>query len=554
MKRIIIFLTLISLFSVMSPSSADAAARSARVTIPKFPVTLNGTRIDSLYREYPLITYKDITYFPMTFYDSRYLGLETIWNNNEMGLFINKTGASGLYRDYRGVKKNTGYGTATVCPFPVKVNGADIDNANEEYPLLLFRGVTYFPMTWRFCRDMFGWEYEFTEKDGLKITSANPTVESLNINLPESMGISLPESDDMTLFGFIVFDGQYYAFGADRAVYQGSLTDPARREVIYRIPDGSLGGLYVDENRPYLRYHVGGAIMGADVTIQLNSDGTTEQVSYGYHLYKDFGDMKVIADQRLVDHFAGNNLTVRRGDGEYQSVGDPDFFYGAIVEIKQGENGYTSAAHTSDLYRIGDDIYTLACDMTKKEGSSGIYKVNLKTGETTCLVESSVIRFVMKGDYIYYISGGVENQIRRLCLSSGELIPIAGPYKDSRVTDVAVLNNIVYFTMFTYWPHADGNGFHGFYRADNSASLGFNTPINYKTQVAGMKILGDYLAVSFEGYSDIDDRFIVIDADGYIVFRTDDEVSIANVSVVDDRLYYVDSGSRRAGVVTLSAH
>ena len=186
--------------------------------------------------------------------------------------------------------------------------------------------------------------------------------------------------------------------------------------------------------------------MGADVIIQLNSDGTSEQVSYGYHLYKDYGDLQIIADQQLHFFLGGNNLTVKYGDGEYQPAGDPDYFYGSVIEITKGR---ISASHTSDLYRKGDNIYILACDMTKDEGSSGIYEVNLKTSEITCMVDSSVSRFIIEGEYIYYFNSGIENQVKRLQLSSGEVVPIAGPYKDSRITDIAVLNKNVYFTMIT---------------------------------------------------------------------------------------------------------
>ncbi len=52
--------------------SMPAMAANVQVALPNFPVTLNGTAIDNSYRQYPLLVYNNITYFPMTYYDCRF--------------------------------------------------------------------------------------------------------------------------------------------------------------------------------------------------------------------------------------------------------------------------------------------------------------------------------------------------------------------------------------------------------------------------------------------------------------------------------------------------
>ena len=52
--------------------SMPAMAANVQATLPSFPVTLNGTVIDNSYRQYPLLVYNNITYFPMTYYDCRF--------------------------------------------------------------------------------------------------------------------------------------------------------------------------------------------------------------------------------------------------------------------------------------------------------------------------------------------------------------------------------------------------------------------------------------------------------------------------------------------------
>lgn len=144
--------------------------RDVRLFLPKFKVTINGQEIDNEFREYPFIVYQDITYFPMTYHDSRFTGVETQWDNTA-GLTIQKFEGAWEYKFTERKVSNASKYFGDIATFPVVVNGKKIDNANEKYPLLLFRDVTYFPLTWRFAVDEFGWDYSFTKEDGLVIRS-----------------------------------------------------------------------------------------------------------------------------------------------------------------------------------------------------------------------------------------------------------------------------------------------------------------------------------------------------------------------------------------------
>lgn len=141
------------------------------VTVPQFAVNINGQTVSSDYRQYPLIVYNDITYFPMTYHDAQFLGLSTTWDGATSTLSVSKTESSGNYHDYLGSTLNKRNDYAERCSFNVIVNGKAIDNASEEYPLLLYRNVTYFPLTWRFGVTEFGWSYNFTSESGLVISS-----------------------------------------------------------------------------------------------------------------------------------------------------------------------------------------------------------------------------------------------------------------------------------------------------------------------------------------------------------------------------------------------
>ncbi len=157
----------------LSPAPVSAAsANSVGVTIADFPVRLNGQTMDNDYAAYPCIVYNQITYVPMTYYDCRFLGLVTDWNQSTQTLKIDKSSVRDPYHPSTQTVKN-GPGTAEIVTYPVVVNGKAIDNRSEQYPLLVFRQVTYFPLTWRFCVDEFGWSYNYTNETGLAISASS---------------------------------------------------------------------------------------------------------------------------------------------------------------------------------------------------------------------------------------------------------------------------------------------------------------------------------------------------------------------------------------------
>ena len=53
----------------------------------------------------------------------------------------------------------------------LSINGKDVVAVNDPYPPIKFRNVIYFPLTWRYAHDEFGWEYHFDNETGLSINS-----------------------------------------------------------------------------------------------------------------------------------------------------------------------------------------------------------------------------------------------------------------------------------------------------------------------------------------------------------------------------------------------
>ena len=171
-KRIYALACMIFVVFLALPGTPVYAA-PVRVTMPAFRVTLNGKRIENDKRQYPLIVYRDITYFPMTFYDCHYLGLDAYYTD-QTGLDIHaftRDIVPWSYYEYESSGRNPQTAAAQIAAFPIRVNGKVIENEGEEYPLLLYKDVTYFPLIWRYAVDEFGWDYRYNEIDGLVINS-----------------------------------------------------------------------------------------------------------------------------------------------------------------------------------------------------------------------------------------------------------------------------------------------------------------------------------------------------------------------------------------------
>jgi hypothetical protein len=167
----------IGLTTVIFPFATYASAEDTEhvdVQRPNFPVEVNGTRINvnETFSAFPLLLYKDITYFPMTWNYAQGLGLSIAWNP-DTGLDIQneRNTVNELKQQDSGTENTETHYSAVLPSYQIKVNGKTVDNTHEPYPVLNFRGITYFPMTWRFAHDEFHMTTEWSIDGGFKIAT-----------------------------------------------------------------------------------------------------------------------------------------------------------------------------------------------------------------------------------------------------------------------------------------------------------------------------------------------------------------------------------------------
>jgi len=184
---------IIFLFNLVSLSAF--ASETVDVTIVDYDVTVNGTRILTEESQYPVLSYKNITYFPMTSDYLSGLGLKLHFSSEE-GLKISNSSSIGEFNQkFLGVDTILGSKVrADIAPFAISVNGTEINNSEEEYPILLYNNITYFPMTWRFARTEFKWITTWSEEEGFGI-AVNGVV---NQSPEENKSIDTPIPTDST--------------------------------------------------------------------------------------------------------------------------------------------------------------------------------------------------------------------------------------------------------------------------------------------------------------------------------------------------------------------
>ncbi len=159
MKRF--FINILTVFGmlILFMSMRAFAAETVNVTIVQTPVQIANISVYSPQVEYPVIMYKDICYIPMTYNLCENINL-AVGFDSEKGLFItrhiNNDAKNTLpFGNINCINDTSIKHTAYIPEYPIYLNGVLIDNKSEEYPILNFRDITYFPLTYRFATEEF---------------------------------------------------------------------------------------------------------------------------------------------------------------------------------------------------------------------------------------------------------------------------------------------------------------------------------------------------------------------------------------------------------------
>jgi hypothetical protein len=188
------------LFGCLLTESDSVSARNpntVNIRLPNFRINLNHYYPIPEKESYPPIIYKDVTYIPMSWNYGLRLNLAIAWNENT-GLSISTRASDDPAYPYEASAnqdndKNAVY-EATIATYPIMVNGKTIDNSQEPYPILSFRDITYFPLTWRYAHDEFHWMTDWSNIDGFSLLTGDEKngINSIIADMDKYLFISTP--------------------------------------------------------------------------------------------------------------------------------------------------------------------------------------------------------------------------------------------------------------------------------------------------------------------------------------------------------------------------
>ncbi len=417
MRKLFLFIIFLVLFS------SNIYANSVNITLPNFDVNLNGRHINNEYMEYPLIVYDEITYFPMTYSDSRFLGVITNWTNDK-GLQIETGNNFGSLNEMYSTIKNNYEDKAKIANFNIFINGEEINNSEQKYPLLVYRDVTYFPLTYEFAVEKFGWQLAFDERTGLQINSHNFEVETVNIK---------NNVEDFNMYQcFHYFDEHYYFLDnteKTQILYRYNY-NTKKKDVVLELDDGEFGEdggnvakfLNIVNDKLILSYY--DIDTRTSVQYEIVEDKAIKNSGEIYDSY-NYGDTVYYKSYR----YGYISIIYYDGDEKYEFK----------AETPEGFYPYIPSKNCGNIV-VGDYIY-LFNRANSVEGKSNILKVNYKTWEFQTINESTFIDSYYIWDETIYYKNEEDKKLYAMNLDGNNISVVI----DEPIQQQLFIDNKIYF-------------------------------------------------------------------------------------------------------------
>lgn len=166
-KTLILMLCLITL--TLGVSFAD---NQVKVTYANYPIRINGQAVDNRLLPYPFLVYNQITYVPLTWDFTQALSLSTHFDTSQglaVSLSPQNSGIDKAFTYEESPRSLTGTSTAQLASFPVTINGERIISTASSYPVLVYKGITYLPLTYDFIVNKCQIQYTYDGQSGLAL-------------------------------------------------------------------------------------------------------------------------------------------------------------------------------------------------------------------------------------------------------------------------------------------------------------------------------------------------------------------------------------------------
>lgn len=168
-KNLLLILTIIILLGI--PKETLAQENDTYIMhLPSFNISIMGNEVDNLHNRNPILVYNGITYIPVTDTYGKALSFEGNWS--QRGLTINASKEPGQFIQDKSVINDINQKYHAVKPsFNVYLNEMTINNKISNYPILVHKDITYFPLVEEYLNKGLNISVKWTEDYGLIISS-----------------------------------------------------------------------------------------------------------------------------------------------------------------------------------------------------------------------------------------------------------------------------------------------------------------------------------------------------------------------------------------------
>lgn len=169
---------------------------------------------------------------------------------------------------------------------------------------------------------------------------------------------------------------------------------------------------------------------------------------------------------------------------------------------------------------IGDDIYILAYFKPYEvHGTTGIHKVNAKTGKTERLSDHSAQKFEIHGDTIYFVD--LNDYLYKMSIHD----QYAEKLVDFPISKFVVSGDQIYYVL-------EG-------RETELCQWGNQNPIIEGGAIGSIFAKDGFIVCTFPKDGNSKYRMIILNEEGNVIFKT--SRSIARVKIDNGKVYYIAS-------------
>lgn len=168
-KNLFLMLLILSLTLITKTN-----AKSVDIHLPTFDIYVNEVKVENDYKKYPFIVYKGITYFPLTYDDTKFMGWNLKWIKKTRELHVVSTEQVNYqweeYKQVKGKTKNKKIMKAKTPEFKIKFGEKYLPKTIGKYPVLVYNHVTYIPLVYDYNYEDSCMSFVFSKEKGLEIT------------------------------------------------------------------------------------------------------------------------------------------------------------------------------------------------------------------------------------------------------------------------------------------------------------------------------------------------------------------------------------------------